>query len=160
MPAEYAKFWQEKDVNMLIKVEIDGQVYEVKILEIQGDEVLTEIAGKTYGVKLGDQANHTQATLPAPVATPTKQETVASPAAQVVSEGESALTLKSPLPGTIIEIKVKAGQAVKSGDVLMVLEAMKMKNSIRSSRDGTVAEIYVNSKDQVKHNQPLLRYGG
>jgi len=54
---------------------------------------------------------------------------------------------------------VKAGQTVKNGEVLIILEAMKMKNSIRSLRDGTVAEVYVNSKDQVKHNQPLLRYG-
>ncbi|HSN95124.1 MAG TPA: biotin/lipoyl-containing protein [Anaerolineaceae bacterium] len=144
---------------MNIKVEIDGQVYDVKILEIQGDEVLTEVAGKTYGVKLGEQSAQTQTALPAPVAAPAKQEAAPAPVAEVVSEGESALTLKSPLPGTIVEIKVKAGQAVKNGEVLMILEAMKMKNSIRSLRDGTVAEVYVNSKDQVKHNQPLLRYG-
>lgn len=144
---------------MLIKVEIDGQVYEVKILEIQGDDVLTEVAGKTYGVKLGDQPVQAQSALPAPDVTPVKQEAAAAPVAQVVPEGESALTLKSPLPGTIVEIKVKAGQTVKSGEVLIILEAMKMKNSIRSLRDGTVAEVYVNSKDQVKHNQPLLRYG-
>ena len=146
---------------MLIKVEIDGQVYEVKILEIQGDEVLTEVAGKTYGVNLGNQTVQTQAALPAPIVTPAQADAVsaAAPVAQVVPEGEGALTLKSPLPGTIVEIKVKAGQSVKSGEVLMILEAMKMKNSIRSLRDGTVAEVYVNSKDQVKHNQPLLRYG-
>ena len=144
---------------MLIKVEIEGQVYEVKILEIQGDEVLAEVAGKTYGVNLGSQSVQSQASLAAPSVTPAKQEAAEAPAARVVPEGEGALTLKSPLPGTIVEIKVKAGQSVKSGDVLMILEAMKMKNSIRSLRDGTVAEVYVNSKDQVKHNQPLLRYG-
>ncbi len=146
---------------MLIKVEIDGQVYEVKILEIQGDEVLTEVAGKTYGVNLGSQTVQTQSTLPTPAKTSAEPETAAAavPEAKTVPEGEGALTLKSPLPGTIVEIKVKAGQTVKSGEVLMVLEAMKMKNSIRSLRDGTVAEVYVNSKDQVKHNQPLLRYG-
>jgi len=144
---------------MLIKVEIDGQVYEVKILEIQGDEVLTEVAGKTYGIKLGEHSGQTQAAFPIPGAAPANQEAAAAPVSEVVSEGESALTLKSPLPGTIIEIKVKAGQTVKNGEVLIILEAMKMKNSIRSLRDGTVAEIYVNSKDQVKHNQPLLRYG-
>ena len=144
---------------MMIKVEVDGQVYEVKILEIQGDEVLTEVAGKTYGVKLGDQAVQTQANLPAPAAASQNQEVATPPVTEVVSEGESALTLKSPLPGTIVEIKVKPGQSVKNGEVLMILEAMKMKNSIRSLRDGTVSEVYVNSKDQVKHNQPLLRYG-
>lgn len=143
----------------MIKVEVDGQVYEVKILEIQGDEVLTEVAGKTYGVKLGDQAVQTQANLPAPAAASQNQEVATAPVTEVVSEGESALTLKSPLPGTIVEIKVKPGQSVKNGEVLMILEAMKMKNSIRSLRDGTVSEVYVNSKDQVKHNQPLLRYG-
>ncbi len=145
---------------MLIKVEIDGQVYEVKILEIQGDDVLTEVAGKTYGVNLSNQSVQAQPAVSSTVVAPVKQEAAPAPAAQVVPEGESAHTLKSPLPGTIVEIKVKAGQHVKNGEVLMILEAMKMKNSIRSLRDGVVEEIYVNSKDQVKHNQPLLRYGG
>ncbi len=145
---------------MLIKVEIDGQIYEVKILEVQGDDVLTEVAGKTYGVNLASQSVQAPSAIPAPVVAPARQQAAPAPAAQVLPEGENGSTLKSPLPGTIVEIKVKAGQTVKNGEVLMILEAMKMKNSIRSLRDGVVEEIYVNSKDQVKHNQPLLRYGG
>ena len=145
---------------MLIKVEIDGQVYDVKILEIQGDDVLTEVAGKTYGVNLVSQSVQAQTAAPATVTAPAKPEAAPAPASLVAPEGENDLTLRSPLPGTIVEIKIKPGQRVKNGEVLMVLEAMKMKNSIRSLRDGVVEEIYVNSKDQVKHNQPLLRYGG
>jgi biotin carboxyl carrier protein len=145
---------------MLIKVEIDGQVYDVKILEIQGDDVLTEVAGKTYGVNLASQSVQAQTAAPAAVAALAKPEAAPAPASLVAPEGENGLTLRSPLPGTIVEIKIKPGQRVKNGEVLMVLEAMKMKNSIRSLRDGVVEEIYVNSKDQVKHNQPLLRYGG
>ncbi|MEA4812843.1 MAG: biotin/lipoyl-containing protein [Anaerolineaceae bacterium] len=146
---------------MLIKVEIDGQVYQVKILEVQGDAVVTEVDGNSFEVKLDKETAQAAPRLEAASAAPAKQESApAAPKVQVVSEGESAMTLKSPLPGTIVEIKVKPGQSVKNGEVLMILEAMKMKNSIRSSRDGVVAEIYVNPKDQVKHNQPLLRYGG
>jgi Acetyl/propionyl-CoA carboxylase, alpha subunit len=58
----------------------------------------------------------------------------------------------------VIEIKVKAGAQVKSGEPLLVLEAMKMKNIIRSGRDGTIAEVLVSAGDQVRHNQPLFRF--
>ncbi len=146
---------------MLIKVEIDGQVYEVKILEIQGDEVLTEVAGKTYGVNFGSQTVQTQSTLPTPAKTSAEPETAAAavPEAKTIPEGEGALTLKSPLPGTIVEIKVKAGQTVKSGEVLMVLEAMKMKNSIRSLRDGIWQKFTSTQKIRLSTTNPCCAMG-
>lgn len=144
---------------MLIKVEIEGQTYEVKVLEIREDEVLTEVDGKAYGVKMDAPSARPKEAAPQAEMSAPAQEAPKSPSAPVAAEGSDETLLKSPLPGTIVEIKVKVGQTVKNGDVLMILEAMKMKNSIRATRNGTVAEILVNSKDQVKHNQPLLRFG-
>ena len=60
----------------------------------------------------------------------------------------------------IQEIKVQAGQTVKKGDVLFVLEAMKMKNNITAMRDGKVASISVSKGDSVTHGQVLMTYAG
>ena len=63
----------------------------------------------------------------------------AAPAATPVSAG--AETISAPMPGTILKVNVAAGQAVKKGDVLMILEAMKMENEIMAPKDGTVTAV-------------------
>jgi biotin carboxyl carrier protein len=57
-----------------------------------------------------------------------------------------------------VAIDVQAGEAVKSGQQICTLEAMKMKNTIRSDRDGVIAQVNVNAGDLVKHNQPLFTF--
>jgi biotin carboxyl carrier protein len=64
----------------------------------------------------------------------------------------------APLPGTVIELFVKAGDQVETGQVLLIIEAMKMKNSIRSTRSGTVGEVLVSAGQSVAHKQPLLQF--
>ncbi|AUH63694.1 acetyl-CoA carboxylase biotin carboxylase subunit [Paracoccus zhejiangensis] len=70
--------------------------------------------------------------------------------------GGSALTL-SPMPGLVKSVHVEAGQAVKAGDRLAVLEAMKMEHSLTAARDGVVAEVFAKSGDQVEAGAPLIR---
>jgi glutaconyl-CoA/methylmalonyl-CoA decarboxylase subunit gamma len=66
--------------------------------------------------------------------------------------------LTAPLPGTIIEIFVKNGEEIEAGHVVLVIEAMKMKNSIRSIRAGKVAEVLVSAGQTVTHRQALVRF--
>ena len=65
----------------------------------------------------------------------------------------------SPLPGVILTVKCKEGDAVKQGDVLLVLEAMKMENSIEADRDGHVVKLHVAVNDQVMEGDPLVTLG-
>ena len=66
--------------------------------------------------------------------------------------------LRSPLPGTVIEIPVKTGMQVKEGDTLVVLEAMKMNNNLTAERDGIVKSILVGEGEAVKENTPLVTF--
>ena len=97
------------------RVNVNGTNYEIAIEEISGAQAQAAPA----------------AAAPAPAAAP-----VAAPAG-----GES---VNSPMPGTILAVNVKAGDAVKKGDVLMILEAMKMENEICAPCDGTVSAVSVN----------------
>lgn len=67
--------------------------------------------------------------------------------------------LKAPMPGLVLEVLVKRGDSVVKGDPLLVLEAMKMENIIKSAGDGVVKDIKVNTKDAVDKNQVLITFG-
>jgi biotin carboxyl carrier protein len=64
--------------------------------------------------------------------------------------------VKSPLPGVILDIKVKEGDTVKRGQTIIILEAMKMENNINANKDGKVAEIKVNKGDSVLEGTDLV----
>ena len=138
---------------MNIKVEIEGKVYNVTIKDIHSNPVQAEVDGKVYQVfpeAQGPAIIPAIAAQPTPVSTPT-------PAAPAPSAGNS-LTLNAPLPGVIVAIDVQPGETVESGQQVCTLEAMKMKNTIRSDRDGVIAQVNVNAGDLVKHNQPLFTF--
>ena len=102
------------------------------------------VNGTTYDVSVEEAGASASAAQPA--AAPT-----AKPAASA-----GAVTVKSPMPGTILDIKVAAGAAVKKGDVLCVLEAMKMENDICAPQDGTVDAVLVGKGDAVEVNADLI----
>src|SRR5690606_26000845 len=66
--------------------------------------------------------------------------------------------LTAPLPGTVTEVFVKVGDPVEMGQVVLIIEAMKMKNSIRSTRAGKIKEVLVSTGQTVAHKQPLVRF--
>lgn len=67
--------------------------------------------------------------------------------------------MTAPLPGTVIEVFAKAGEQIEAGQVVLVIEAMKMKNSIRTTRAGKIAEVLVGAGQTVAHKQALVRFG-
>jgi glutaconyl-CoA decarboxylase len=66
------------------------------------------------------------------------------------------MVVRAPMPGTIVSVNVKAGDAVKSGDVLLILESMKIKNEITAPQDGTVSEVFVAEGQYVKRREQLV----
>ena len=106
------------------------------------------VNGKTYDVAV-EETGSTSA--PAAVAAP-----VAAPAPAAAPAATGAEKVNSPMPGNIIDIKVSAGDTVKSGDTLLILEAMKMENEIKAPCDGTVAGVHVAKGDTVDSGALLI----
>ncbi len=92
----------------------------------------------------------------APAPAPAPQAAPAPAAAPAAPTAQGSVKIESPMPGTILDIKVSAGTSVTSGQVLCVLEAMKMENDIVAPQDGTVASINVNKGDSVEAGQLII----
>jgi len=90
----------------------------------------------------------------APVAAPAAP--AAAPKAAAPAGAAGAVAVKAPMPGNILDVKVAAGASVKAGDVLVILEAMKMENEIVAPQDGTVASVNVNKGDTVNSGDVLV----
>lgn len=126
-----------------LKITLNGRSYEVDVEVLQDDTQATMPFFPT------PQA----AVAPPPMAAPAP---VAAPKAAPPAAG--AKTLTSPMNGVVLEIPVKAGDTVKSGQVVVVLEAMKMKTNITSPQDGKIASINISVNDSVESGQLLLTY--
>lgn len=112
------------------EIEINGETYRVKVKELAAD---------------ADMATNNQPANTAPAA-PTPAPAASSTGAEV----------KAPMPGTILSVQVTQGQTVAQGDVLAILEAMKMENEIIAPTDGVINEIMVNANDSVQSDQVLF----
>ena len=139
------------------KYKINGNLYKVAIGDIEGNIAHVEVNGTHYKVEM-EEAPKPKPTVIKPVvrqasttpAAPTTQ--VAKPA--VASSGKSGV--KSPLPGVILDIKVNVGDTVKKGQVVVILEAMKMENNINADRDGKITASNVNKGDSVLEGTDLV----
>ena len=122
------------------------------------------VNGKTYEVTVEDlnrpgHGSGAAAVSQAPAAVSSAAPSPAAPSAQPAaapSNGETVVTVKSPMPGTVISFKVIVGQRVKRGDVLLLLEAMKMENEIVAPQDGTVVALRVPASASVNTGDPLV----
>lgn len=139
----------------MIKVVIDGQTYQVDVEDIHARPVVAVIEGERYEVWPEAEAS------PPALASAAPKQVVAHSAApaQPQSAVGGGKTLTAPLPGVIVAIAAKPGDTVTKGQELCTLEAMKMKNAIRSSRDGVIASIEVAVGDRVSHGQVLMTFG-
>lgn len=146
---------------------VQGVDYEVEIEEVEGNIAKVNVNGIPFEVELQkpiNAAKHPQLSkpkveAPKPVATaPVAAAPVAAPAQPAASAG-AGTPIKAPLPGTVTDIKVQVGQQVNVGDVVLVLEAMKMQNNIEAEYAGTVTSITVKPGETVMEGAVLLTIG-
>ena len=145
---------------------VQGVDYEVEIEEVEGNIAKVNVNGIPFEVELQkpiNAAKHPTMTRPkveAPkAATPTPPTATTAVPAQPATPAGNGTPLKAPLPGTISEVKVSVGQQVNVGDVVLVLEAMKMQNNIEAEYAGTVTSIIVKPGDTVMEGSVLLTIG-
>ena len=135
------------------KFKINGKNYEVNIGEAEGQMLHVNVNGADYQVELEN------APVAAPVQTaPAAQAATPAPAAAPKPAG-AGVTVKSPLPGIIISVDVKEGQAVKRGQKVAVIEAMKMENEILAESDGTVTAVFARKGDSVLEGADIVTIG-
>ena len=128
------------------KFKIDGKQYNAAVNELEDNFAEVTLNGKTYKVELEKEE--------APAAAAVRRPAAAAAPAAAAPAG--LMTVKSPLPGSIVKVLVKAGQAVKKGDVLLTMESMKMENNVAAEADGTVKAVYVEPGKTVMQDDKLL----
>jgi len=131
------------------KVTVNGKAYEVEVEEMGGAPAAAPAAAPASQAAAAPAPAAPAAPAPAPAPAATPSPAVGGP----IPEG--AITVKAPMPGKISALKAEAGKAVKRGDIILVLEAMKMQNDITATADGTLHEIRVNPGDNVKTGDVL-----
>jgi glutaconyl-CoA decarboxylase len=131
---------------MKYKVTLNGRTYEVEVE-----------AGKAMLLSEYEAIAPAPAAAAPVAAAPAAAPAAAAPAAPAVTGAGDAVN--APMPGNILKVNVKAGDAVKSGTVLVVLEAMKMENEIMAPKDGTVTQVLVSKGSTVDTGAPLVVIG-
>ncbi len=140
---------------MKYNITVGEKTYEVEIEDINKRPVIARVDGEVFEVLVERGETTPAAQAAAPVDLTAKKAAVTSAPSRVES---AANALVSPLPGTVVEVFVKPGEEVEAGQVVLIVEAMKMKNSIRSVRSGTVKNVLVSAGQTVAHKQALVEF--
>jgi biotin carboxyl carrier protein len=145
---------------------VQGVDYEVEIEEVEGNIAKVNVNGIPFEVELKQPINaakhptivkpKVEAPKPAAAAAPVAAAPAAAAPAAAAGAGNP---VKAPLPGTVTTINVKVGDTVAVGDVVLVLEAMKMQNNIEAEYAGTVTSVVVSPGDSVMEGAVMLTIG-
>lgn len=157
-------------------VRINGTEHVLDVEETARDQFVVHLGDRLVDVTLADHEDLAQARIaPAvevgapralpdtiPSGTGPRTAAPATPPAAVRprSSGIGRNAVTAPMPGVVLSVDVAPGSVVTRGQLLLVLEAMKMKNDIRAERDGVIATVSVAAGDQVKHGDPMIAFEG
>jgi glutaconyl-CoA/methylmalonyl-CoA decarboxylase subunit gamma len=138
-------------------LKIRDKAYDVEILSIQDTLAKLRVNGETYEVEVTQHLKTTKTpTLTRSMAVPSTDSTPSTARTASPSAPKGTGTMKSPLPGKILDIFVHVGDKVKIGQTIICLEAMKMENNINADRDGHITAIHVQKGDTVLEGNVLV----
>lgn len=144
------------------KLTLNGRSYEVEVGDLTENPVTVMVDGWEHKVTIPDTATVT-ASAPRPERAPrprpsaTVPQAASAPRPVTAAAGDSVL--RAPMPGKIVRVNVSEGDSVSQGDALVVLESMKMENTLSSSVDGVVKAVHVSADDSVQQGQTLVEFG-
>ncbi|MCF7810608.1 biotin/lipoyl-binding protein [bacterium] len=140
----------------IYRFKIFGHNFETKVIRRNKNELVISVNGQEYQAFLEQR---TTGFKPRPTAKVKRPEAIPGEATKITAkptESKGAGVIKAPMPGLIVKINVKQGDTVKSGQNLVVIEAMKMQNAIQATIDGLVKSIAVKEGDSVLERQELV----
>jgi len=149
-----------------LRVKVNGNPYEVEIKDFSGTNAEVSVNGTSYSIEIEETGGAVEqpavkfpstVSVPSPVKAAPAAPQAPAPAVTIAAAGSTDV-LSAPMPGVILDIAVKPGQTVAAGDPICALEAMKMKNILRSHRDGTIASIEVNEGQRVPFGAVIVRF--
>ncbi len=146
-----------KGKTMKYTVKIGEKAFEVEIEDINARPVVAVVDGERFEVVPDSGSKPQGGAIRVESAPAAKTPRMFDPAAGGLAPG-SPSTLTAPLPGTVTEVFVQPGEMVETGHVVLIIEAMKMKNSIRAIHGGKVAKILVSAGQTVAHKQALVEF--
>jgi biotin carboxyl carrier protein len=122
-----------------------GKIFDVEFISRSGTSLRFRVGGKEYQVEIS----------PKDIPTSSRRTHVKD---QSDSRSKSVSEIKAPIPGIVSEVKVSKGDIVKAGDILTVIEAMKMENPIKSPRDGVISAVLIQKGQEVKAGDLLVSF--
>ncbi|MBP3763718.1 MAG: biotin/lipoyl-binding protein [Bacteroidales bacterium] len=141
------------------KLKINGHDYNVDINEVEGQEVKLSVNGSPYVVTVDQEVKQQRKTVVTTSAATPRVSPAAGGDVQKSNAAAAGAKVTTPLPGTILDVFVNVGDTVKSGQTVVLLEAMKMENNIEADTDGTVKEVRVRKGDSVLEGDILIVIG-
>jgi biotin carboxyl carrier protein len=148
---------------MKFKIKVEAQTYDIEVGDLTQRPIIVLVDGEEFSVWPEEERVEEPVSERAP--SPLAQTTAIQPASgQQVSQPEQTAPtklvtgVKAPIPGVITAISVRQGDKIAVGDEMCKLEAMKMNNSIRANRAGTIGAIHVNVGQQVRHGDLLIEF--
>jgi glutaconyl-CoA/methylmalonyl-CoA decarboxylase subunit gamma len=142
------------------KFNIKGTQYEVDVINVEDNIAEIDVNGTIYKVEIETKVQQTKTPkLVRSVVSPSTDSERSTTKTSRPTEVKGAGAIKSPLPGTILDVKARIGDRVKIGDLLLVLEAMKMENNVKADKEGVIKEIKVRPGDAVLEGDLLVVIG-
>jgi biotin carboxyl carrier protein len=153
---------KEYEIEILAdnQVSVDGVVYHVDFQSVSGQPVFTMLVdGKSYEAYIAEEDGLwqvlMQGTLYSAEVEDEREKRLRAAAGEGASES-GEFVLRAPMPGLVVSIPVNVGDEIQKGDVLIILESMKMQNELKAPRDGVVARVEVGEGESVEQRQALV----